>query len=221
MNISRLSTLLLSLAIAVFALGYVNPSSAGKPGRDCEPPSNHPSCKDEDSGTDGATFSVVIYGGGLMGESAEDWLQSFGGKNTIGLNHASAEVSDVGTLTGVSSLTGLNPSCFPSDFMGPHGKPFQLHQASINRKKGKAQAGFFFHGLTFEGNVRVLYDFLLIGEFESGEWPPTDTAAPPTVLKMTSWELSVEKEGQAITSISCKGEGPTPTPVTITVTKES
>ncbi len=144
MNVSRLSTLLLSLVIAVVTLGYANSSSAAKKGIDCTDPTSHPSCKDEDSGTDGATFSVVIYGGGLMGESGENWLQSFGGKNTIGLNHASAEVSDVGTLTGVSILTDLNSNCFPSDSMGPHGKPFQLHQASIKRKKGKAQAGFFF-----------------------------------------------------------------------------
>ena len=215
--LSKFRVMAVTIAIAVMTLGYANPSSAAKKGIDCTDPTSHPSCKDDDGAVDGATFSVVIDGGLMGGSGDNHWLQSFGGKNTIGLNHASAEVSDVGTLTGLSDLTGLNAICFPSDFVPPHDASFQLHQASIKRKKGKAQAGIFLHGLTFEGNVRVLYGFLLIGDFVSGDWPPTTT----TVLNMTAWELSVEMEGQAITSISCKGEGDTPTPVTITVTKET
>ncbi len=46
MKILRLSTLSLTLAIAVVTLGYVNPSSAGKPNA-CNEDPPHPSCKDD------------------------------------------------------------------------------------------------------------------------------------------------------------------------------
>ncbi len=49
MNILRLSTFSLTLAIAVFALGYANPSFAGKK---CDADPNHPSCKDGGGGGD-------------------------------------------------------------------------------------------------------------------------------------------------------------------------
>ena len=48
MNILRLSTLSLTLAIAVMTLGYANVASAEPP--DCTDPSSHPSCKDDDTG---------------------------------------------------------------------------------------------------------------------------------------------------------------------------
>ena len=51
MNISRVVTLSLALAVAVFALGYVNPASAVKPGANCDPKIPlpiHPSCPKED-----------------------------------------------------------------------------------------------------------------------------------------------------------------------------
>ncbi len=62
MDISRLSTLSLTLAVAVFALGYANPSFAGKPGANCDPTMGdvHPSCKVEDNG--GLTYSVDLRG---------------------------------------------------------------------------------------------------------------------------------------------------------------
>jgi hypothetical protein len=45
MNISRLSTLSLTLALAIFALGYVNPASAAPKPKECPA---HPSCPDEE-----------------------------------------------------------------------------------------------------------------------------------------------------------------------------
>ena len=61
MKILRLSTLSLSLAIAVFSLGYVNPSFAGKK---CDADTNHPRCKpsDDDSPSENlsATFCLTI-----------------------------------------------------------------------------------------------------------------------------------------------------------------
>ena len=60
MNILRLSTLSLTLAIAVFALGYVNPSSAAKPGACLGDPPLHPSCKDDPVSS--ITYKVALEG---------------------------------------------------------------------------------------------------------------------------------------------------------------
>ena len=51
MDILRLSTLSLALAVAVFALGYANPAFAGKD-KNCDPDEGdvHPSCKDDGGG---------------------------------------------------------------------------------------------------------------------------------------------------------------------------
>ena len=58
MNISRVATFSLTLAVAVFALGYVNPSLAGKPdGCKTDPP--HPSCKDDGGGGGDTTKEVI------------------------------------------------------------------------------------------------------------------------------------------------------------------
>ncbi len=57
MNNLRLSTLTLSLAIAVFALGYVNPAFAAKPDR-CP---DHPSCKDGGGDGDGTIPVMVTF----------------------------------------------------------------------------------------------------------------------------------------------------------------
>ena len=64
MNILRLSTVSLTLAIAVFALGYVNPASAAKKGEDCTKENPHPSCSKDDPGGSGGepgTFTVKVF----------------------------------------------------------------------------------------------------------------------------------------------------------------
>ena len=62
MKLSRFSTMSLTLAIAVFALAYVNPASAAKPGANCDPetPPVHPSCKDDGGDGGGDTTTEVI-----------------------------------------------------------------------------------------------------------------------------------------------------------------
>ena len=57
MNILRLSSIYLTLAIAVFALGYSNPAFAAKP--DCNADPSHKSCKD-DSNTSGGDGDGTI-----------------------------------------------------------------------------------------------------------------------------------------------------------------
>ncbi len=64
MNILRLSTVSLTLAIAVFALGYVNSASAAKKGEDCTKENPHPSCSKGDPGGSGGepgTFTVTVF----------------------------------------------------------------------------------------------------------------------------------------------------------------
>ncbi len=69
MSILRLSTISLTLIIAVFALGHVNPASAGKV-KNCDPGEGpvHPSCKpnpDDDPPTTATKFTVELTGGNI------------------------------------------------------------------------------------------------------------------------------------------------------------
>ena len=79
MNILRLSTLTLTLAIAAFSLGYVNPSFAGKP---VDGEHDHGGGS---TGGDDATYSVEIVGDNLAGDSflSPPWHDG-GRKNSIG-----------------------------------------------------------------------------------------------------------------------------------------
>ena len=64
MNILRLSTLSLTLAIVVMTLGYVNPASAGKPVKNCDPDEGpvHASCKDDGGGGGGGDTTTEVIG---------------------------------------------------------------------------------------------------------------------------------------------------------------
>ena len=64
MNISRLSTFSLTLAIAVFAFGYVNPSFAAPPDKPCSP---WPSCKDDGGGGGGIDYTAELKGAFVFG----------------------------------------------------------------------------------------------------------------------------------------------------------
>lgn len=216
MNRLALSTLSLATAIIVITLGYATPAFSAKPGA-CDPPQDppHPSCNSGDD-TDGAMFNVLIAGDALAGGSGDNpWLESFGGKNAIGLNDAAPAGFDIGTLTGLGSFTGQPGACFPSDFVDPHSSAFQLHQAIIKSgKKGRAEASFWFHGATDDGSVRVLYVLKLFGDFVGDvEFPGN------AILSMSDWELKVENEGRKIKNMSCAGQG-TNKNVTITVVEE-
>ncbi|VUX56328.1 exported protein of unknown function [uncultured Woeseiaceae bacterium] len=52
MNISRVATFSLALAVAVFALGNVNTAYSAKPDCTSEPPPDHPKCNKDDGGED-------------------------------------------------------------------------------------------------------------------------------------------------------------------------
>ena len=204
MNILRLSTLSLTLAIAVITLGYMNVASAAKP--DC--PGDHPSCKE----AGGAAGYIVTIVGDVEGGSTENWL---GGSKGVGLN-------DAGVHDGVGLFTDL--SYFESwDFDGNNGDlcflgaDYLLHQAQIKQgKKGRAEAAFWFHGETTTG-IRVLYALTLYGDFDPNvAWPPVNVEHK---IMMNRWKMIVENEGKAIKDDSCIGEG-TGVEVNIVVTKE-
>ncbi|MEE8464587.1 MAG: hypothetical protein V3S53_07365 [Gammaproteobacteria bacterium] len=201
MNTVGLSTLSLTVAIAVMTLGYANPSFADKP-----------SGGEHDhggGGVDGATFDVFILGGGLDGRSGIDnpWLENFGGKNSIGLNDAAPAGLDVGMLMGLADFTGEDEDsgCFPADTGTDHASTslFPLHQAIVKQgRNGRAEASFWFHGATTEGD-EVLYVLKLFGHFdgENVEFPGD------AVLLMDEWELKVENEGRKIKNMSCESQG--------------
>ena len=136
----------------------------------------------------------------------EPWVQGVVGKNGVGLSDVAPDFLDVGTLTGVGGFFSLVPygNCF-DDSSTEHEFSPQLHQAFIKPgKKGRAEANFWFHGETFEGDVRVLYVLKLFGDPDSAAgFPPADKVT----LNMTSWELKVENEGKTIKAISCQREG--------------
>jgi hypothetical protein len=226
MNILRLSTLSLTLAIAVITFGYMNVASAGKP--DCSEGGDHPSCKDA---LGGGGYSVIFMGD-LTGGSSENWL---GDSKGVGLN-------DAGVHDGVGMfLVSTDLPFFASEFYGDddnsgalcfpgeeHGdfvyeEDYLLHQAQIKEgKKGRAEATFWFHGLTAEvtNPTRVLYALTLYGDFdETKPWPPVDDEH--VILMKKGWKMIVENEGKAIKDVSCidKIEGDDVIDVTITVTK--
>ncbi len=207
MKILRLSTLSLTLAIAVLTLGYVNVASAAKP--IC--PGDHPSCKEAgDSG-----YKVTIEGH-VDGVSDDNWLGGFGGKKSIGLNDASEE-HKVGAFTNLDFFTENSPfgdfgtTCFPG--------PFTIHQAIISRGKGgRAQAAFWFDGKTDDNSTDVLYALALFGQFDPEiAWPPDE--GKPHLIMMEDWKIIVENEGKEIKSISCIGEGD-PGDITVSILVE-
>jgi len=65
MNISRVTTISLVLAVAVFALAYANPSSAG--GKTCDPGDHRPKCDDDPAASD-LKYTVEMDGAFVIDE---------------------------------------------------------------------------------------------------------------------------------------------------------
>ena len=226
MNISRVTTFSLALAVAVFALGYANPAFAPKPV--CEPPQTppHPSCKDDDSGKgeDGDVFKMVISGD-IGGGSNVDfpWSRS-GGKTSIGgpphgpdHEDRSGELTDLGpfftTLSdGMPFSAAEATACFG---VGTHdiAFTFDIRGGGLGTgKKDVAQAQFWFDAKTFKGLpadedilITLTYQLRYLGTFMEPNWLPAATQT--SVLNMTEWRLTATNEGEAIKAISCIGEG--------------
>ncbi len=114
MNILRLSTLSLTLAIVVFALGSANPSFADKPGSGKCVKTQHEHCHDDDeSGRDETFYDVVIgpmtsNGMTIIGKSdlEHPWL-TFGNGTSIGLGDATLSPPGPGR-PGIGEFTDLS-----------------------------------------------------------------------------------------------------------------
>ena len=70
MNISRVTTISLVLAVAVLALAYANPLSAKGKGQDCPDGDSRPKC-DDDPAASGLTFMVEMDGYTRSGSATE------------------------------------------------------------------------------------------------------------------------------------------------------
>ena len=198
MKILRLSTLSLTLAIAAFSLGYVNPSFAGKP---VDGEHDHGGGGDGD----GATYEVFIDGDRLLGDSigSPPWHDG-GRKNSIGggEQHNSGVLRDLSIFESIfNTMVGASTQgavCFPP------GTDFVIEGGSIGQKKGRAEAAFWFQANTFEGGQTLFYQLYFTGDI-AGQWLPENKGI--AVITTTEWRLTATNVGQDIKSISCIGEG--------------
>ena len=216
MNILRLSTFSLTLAIAVFAFSHVNPASAEKPGANCDPMAGpvHSSCKDDEGGDD-AIYDVDITG--LVTFSSQNHWITGSGRNKIvpGATHT-------GTFTDMTPLAAFfgddSDTDQVSDGVECFLAPFQdlVFAAHITQGKGgRIEVGLWFGGKTWEGDD-ILYVLFLFGPRGQEQWPPDPDQT--TVINIIDWDLSVSNEGQAIKDISCIGEGPIPEGLVVPIT---
>ena len=197
MNILRLSTLSLTLAIAAFSLGYVNPSFAGKP--DSGGNHNHGGGS---TGDDDATYEVFIDGDRLTGISLQAFPWSGGGGNKT----ISGRQHNAGVLTNLNIFSELvggpfteiqGAACFPPN------TDFPLEAGIITKKKGDAEVSLWFKANTWDNSDTTLfYQLHFTGDFES-DWLPVVS----TDITMNSWSLTATNEGNDIKAISCIGEG--------------
>jgi len=141
MNILRLSTLSLTLAIVVFALGSANPSFAAPKKCDGDPFPIPPGCgggDGDDGGRDETFYDVVIgkanAGDPIFGESDDDhpWL-TFGNGTSIGLGDAS--LSPPGERPGIGEFTDLS-------FFTSSGGPFNTKVEGDDDDRNQGQIYF-------------------------------------------------------------------------------
>lgn len=241
--LSKFRVMAVTIAIAVITLGLVAvPALADPPDPNTGCHGPHKDCNGGDDGGRGETFYDVVISPNtydlIVGESDDDhpWL-TFGNGTSIGLGDSSLSPPGtgrpgIGEFTDLSffhTLPGDSPpfsntqgkKCFPKkgdDELHRDEGSFSIHQGRVQEGRGgRAQASFWFHGLTHtkvdEEIVTVLYALLLTGDTIS--LPPT--GGNSVVLAMTAWQLTATEEGQAVKSASCIGEGLVDVIVTVTV----
>ena len=205
MKILRLSTLSLSLAIAVFSLGYVNPSFADNPRG-----GGHNHGGDDGGNGKDASYSVVISGAVLGVDGTDAWHGNFGGKSRIGLNIGGGEVGDGNNVGELTDLSFFKKSYPLGPWPGSRGEDCFSERAYLAQvilkvdKRGRAESRFWFTGLT-KGSITVEY-YLLIGVGEIGMddvWPPSNI----TEMTLYTWEMKVDGESGPVRNASCVGDG--------------
>jgi len=192
---------LLLVGTALIFSAMITPAMAGKPVCDEGPP-----CKSSDDSVD-AEYSAFITGD-VTGESDDNfnWLGSFGGKSTIGLNSARGANPgdlDLGVLASLFTDKTFNGNdgieCFGADAANQILNGVNVKQGGAGNLNGK----FFFDASTGNGSTPVIYLLEVFGDEIDNDWPPTATST----LIMTSWELSVQNVGKSVKAVSCIGDG--------------
>jgi hypothetical protein len=199
----RLIDCFLTFAIAVFALGNMNPSFAGKK---CNEDPNHPSCPGDDNTSDVKLFDVFITGEDVGGDGY-DWIQD-SGQSQVSYKEFWDDDSS-GRLIHLdyfqSLWNGAGATCFPDEIFFPD----NIHAALIKKaKKGSAKALIWFWGYTTLGvpGGLVPYQLGLTGSFASGGFPPAPEKT--STIDMHHWKMGLANQGQDIKAISCIGEKP-------------
>lgn len=173
------------------------------------PKCDTPPCGKGGSGDDSvdAEYSALITGD-VTGASDEidNWLGSFGGKSTIGLNSARGANPgdlDLGFLASLFTDTTFNGNdgieCFGAEAANQILNGVNVKQGGAGNLNGK----FFFDASTGNGSTPVIYLLEVFGDEIDNDWPPTATST----LIMTSWELSVQNVGKSVKAVSCIGDG--------------
>jgi hypothetical protein len=153
-----------------------------------------PPCKGDD-GNSSAYYDVTI--GGSMDGAGEYWMASTNGQ--VNYQHF-----DPAPSTGSLDLT-----FFQNHFPNGHEcflEEVSLHAVILNYKKSTgAQARFWFHGKTYQGDIPVVYVLTLNGVLDKTNWPPAEGV--PNLMEMNTWRMRLANEGSEIQEISCLEEG--------------
>ena len=203
MNILRLSTLSLSFAIAVFALGYVTPSVAEKPGA-CTSDPPHPSCKPDDPGDDSQQLKSAI----CTLEPGLYVIQSDGGdyvnlmqdvQCTIGVDNRGLHKLDTGAdllRTAIVNLDVAN-DCNVLDMTHPNANKVITGNAHIviqtqgnllDIPAGSEQEIATRMDITFKGLNRLTYGNQIKG-IPCGAAPKIKCESNPTGAKCVAWTI--------------------------------
>ncbi len=219
MNILRVSTLSLTLAVAAFALGFANPAFAEKV-KNCDPPDPHPSCKDDGGGDGGkAKFSVFIIPGVVMssGNSLDSHPWWTGSKHGIG--EADPHEDKV-------ALENFDASYFADtipDGVNCFGASTSVREASIRERRGAMESMFWFHGRTNDDSEDVTYILHMGGVLDAGDFPPAPLGVI-SMMDMDHWRINVANGQSDVEPFACdavSGDFPDDNPVQIDVKAET
>ena len=164
MNILRLSTLSLTLAIAVMTLGYVNSSSAAKKDIDCTDPSSHPSCKpsDDSSPSENLSASFCLT---IDIETSSLYIESDGDSPTDTLEYCADSKEKVAVGTG----------------SGP-GFRFDTNLQNDHRERKFGNARLVFMDITGLTQARVAFEIDFRFDLPSGGLDLGSLAVPDDVV---------------------------------------
>ncbi len=214
MNILRLSTFSLTLAIAVFALGYANPSFAAPKKCDVPNPETIPGCGGGGGDKTVATFDVLLTGP-VSGNNTSDWLR-FSSRGVGGSDpHSGAFTLNLNAFLVGFLVHDDEDICFAAidTIRGGHVR---------ERKQGSAEVVLLIDGKTFDDpDDDVVYRLLMTagpGAIPDNWLPIKNSAA---TITLTDWKLGVAgSQSPELEPRSCAGAGSfDPSSLSVTVTR--